>query len=164
MALVGKAQAGNDLSCGGGAPLKFEQAVTTWLESNVHFFGYGALGVGLLQLFIVAFTLGLLLANPTMIPKAEVVSEEEHAQDPRPLSLAVPIPVSRPSSTRSTNRTSLRSAGSAGAAPPANVADAGDDVVVDRPTSISQRPLSVAQQRPVSQRQRPISQRPLAPV
>jgi hypothetical protein len=175
VALVDKAEAGNDLSCGGGVPLKFEQAVTTWLQSNVHFFGYGALVLGLLQLFIVAFTLGLLLANPTMIPKAEVVSEEDLAYDPRPLSLAVPIPANRPSSTRNTNRISLRSAGSAGGAPspaePGDV-DAGDDVRDDRPTSISQRPLSVAQQRPlsvaqqrpVSQRQRPLSQRPLAPV
>lgn len=76
-ALVGLVVPGNDITCGGGDPGNFQAAVTEWLRGNINFFGYGAIGVGSLQVLIVAFSFALIFSRPELIPQAAEIDEED---------------------------------------------------------------------------------------
>jgi len=82
--IVGPVELTNTVTCGGGDPEQFEQAVTNWLSANINFFGYGALGVGILQIFIVIFGVLLVSINPDVIPEAQVahVSDGDESATP----------------------------------------------------------------------------------
>lgn len=73
--LVGTVESGNDVTCGGGSSEDFFDAVTGWLLANIRFFGYGAIGVGIVQVLIVICGLVLLLLRPAIIPEATVVRD-----------------------------------------------------------------------------------------
>ncbi|GBG30778.1 Hypothetical Protein FCC1311_069982 [Hondaea fermentalgiana] len=74
-AIVDEVTTGNSVSCGGGDPEAFEAAITGWIQENIRFFGYGALGVGIVQVLIVLSGMALLFVRPNLIPRAEEIDE-----------------------------------------------------------------------------------------
>jgi len=76
--LVGEIEPNNSITCGGGDAALFESAMTQWMTANISFFGYGALGLGILLLLLVLATLGLLFYRPELIiPEAYLVDGED---------------------------------------------------------------------------------------